>query len=53
LPRAKGDVIEYAAVFAKSDFTLGAAIEIVEDNFREAALRQMAEVMDVDDAWRC
>jgi len=52
LPRAKGDVIEHSAVFAQSDFALGAAIKIVEDNFREAAMRQTAEVVDINDPRR-
>jgi hypothetical protein len=52
LPRAKGDVIEHPADFAKSDFTLGAAIKIVEDNFRETPLGQMAEVLDINDPRR-
>jgi len=52
LPRAKGEVIEHPAVFAQSDFTLGAAIKIVEDNFRKTALGQMAEVVDIDDPRR-
>ena len=52
LARAKGDVIEYPAVLAKSDFTFGAPIEIVEDDFRKTALRQTTEVVDIDNSWR-
>jgi len=48
--RAQGDIFEYAAVLAQRDFALGAAVEIVEDNFGEAATRQRPEVMDADDA---
>jgi len=53
LPRAKGEVIEYPAVFPKSDFSLCTAVQIVEDYSGETALRQMAEVVDINDAGRC
>jgi len=53
LPSATGDVIEYPAVFPKSDFTLCTAVKIVEDYSGETALREMAEVVDINDAGRC
>jgi len=53
LPRAKGEVIEYPAVFPKSDFSLCTAVKIVEDYSGETTLRQMAEVVDINDAGRC
>jgi hypothetical protein len=52
LSRAKGDVVEYPAVFPKSDFTLCTAVKIVEDYSGETALREAAEVVDVNDVGR-
>ena len=48
--RAEEDVIKDAAIFAESDFAVGAAIEVIENNAREAALRHFAKIVDVDDA---
>jgi len=47
---AERDVVEDAAIFTQSDFAVGAAVEIVEDDAREAALRHFAEIVDIDDA---
>jgi hypothetical protein len=52
LARTEGDVVKNAAIFAESDFALGATIEIIEDDFGKAALRQGAEIVNVDDARR-
>jgi len=52
LAGAKGDVIEYPAVFPKSDFTLCTAVKIVEDYSGETAFREVEEVVDINDAGR-
>jgi hypothetical protein len=53
LARSKGDVVENATILAQGEFVFGAAVEIVKDNLGEPALRQIAEVLDIDDAGRC
>jgi hypothetical protein len=50
LARAESEVIEDSAILAQGHFALGPAVEIVEDNFGETALCQIAEVVDVNDA---
>ena len=51
--RTEEDVVKDATIFAESDFAVGAAIEIIENNAREAALRHFAKIVDIDDAgWR-
>ena len=50
--RTERDVVEGAAVFAQSDFAVGASIEIIEDCFGQAPLGKGAEVADVDDGRR-
>ena len=37
MPRAKGDILIHAAIFAECDFTFGSAIKIVEDSLWHAA----------------
>src|ERR1700687_3227093 len=53
LARSKGEVVENATILAQGEFAFGAAVEIVKDNLGEPALRQIAEVLDIDDAGRC
>ena len=48
--RTKGHIVEDAAVFAEGYFAVGAAVEIVEDDFGQAATCGAAEITDVDDA---
>jgi hypothetical protein len=48
LTRAESDRLERATVFAQGDFPIGAAVKIVEDNFRYAALGNSPKIADVD-----
>jgi len=50
--RAKGDVVKDAAIFAEGDFGVGAAVEVIEDDARNTALGDFAEIVDVDDGGR-
>ncbi len=50
--RTEGDVVEDAAVLAQRDFSIGAAIEVIEDWPRKPALRQRPEIADTDDMGR-
>jgi hypothetical protein len=45
------DVLKGAAVLGEGEFSVGAAIEVVEDCFGAAALGDTAKIFDVDDAW--
>jgi hypothetical protein len=49
---AKRDVVKDAAVFAERNFAVSAAVEIVEDDAREATLGDCAKVVNVDGAGR-
>jgi hypothetical protein len=53
VPRAEGDVIEYAAIFAKRDFALGSAIEVIENGLRKSFAGDGAEILDADNARGC
>jgi len=44
---AESYVTKGAAIFGERLFGFGAAIEIIEDGAREAALRQAAQIFDV------
>src|SRR5437762_8523047 len=48
--RAKREVRKDPGVFAERDLVVGAAVDVVEHDFREPALRQAAKVGDVDGA---
>ncbi len=50
--RTEDNVIKDAAIFAEGDFAVGAAVEVIEDDAREAAFGADAEVVDVDDGRR-
>src|SRR5579885_997503 len=49
LTRTQDHVVVHALVLTKRDFVFGAAIEVIEDNFRQAALGEAAQVRDIDD----
>jgi hypothetical protein len=53
LMRAKDDVLERAAIFAKCALRLGATVEIIKDNSGKAAFSQIAKVRDVDGSHSC
>jgi hypothetical protein len=48
----EGDVLIDAAIFAEGDLAFGAAIKVVEDGPRYAALGEGAEIRDADYAGR-
>jgi hypothetical protein len=48
----KEDIVEGAGIFPERGFVFRAAIEIVEDGARQAALGEAAKILDVDDAGR-
>jgi hypothetical protein len=50
--RTKEDVLVSATVLGKSEFGIGAAIEVIEDSFGAATLCDATEILNVDDAWR-
>src|SRR5579864_484940 len=52
IARAECDGFKGAIIFAQGRFALGAAVEIVEDGSRQAALGPAAQIFNVDDARR-
>src|SRR5216683_4524155 len=46
-------VLKDAAILSERDLAFGAAIEIVEDPFRNSATRHRPEIVDANDAGRC
>ena len=50
---AKGDIVEYTAVLAESDFSVGATVKVIEDWPGKAATSQRPEITNTDDAGRC
>jgi hypothetical protein len=52
IPRAKRDFFKGAAIFTQSDFTVGAAVNIIEDNAWKTAFGSAAQISDIDDARR-
>jgi hypothetical protein len=50
MTRTEGNVLIDAAVFAEGHFTIGAAIEVIEDGAGHATLSDGAEISDADDA---
>src|SRR5579862_8943240 len=51
--RPEDDVIEHPAVFPQGDFTIGAAIEIVEDGPRQSTLGQGPKIPNAYHTRRC
>ena len=49
LARPEGHVGKRALIGAQRDLVLGAAVDIVEDHWRQTALRHPAQVGNVDD----
>jgi hypothetical protein len=52
LAGAKYYVFKYSRIFAEGDFVFGAAIDVVKDQFRKAATREVSEVGNIDDMRR-
>jgi len=50
--RTECDAIEGAAIFAERGLGFGAAVDVVEDDARQPALRRTPEIVDADDAMR-
>jgi hypothetical protein len=48
----EGNVLINAAILAQSDFTFGAAIEVIEDGAGHATLGDASEIPDADHARR-
>jgi hypothetical protein len=46
-------VLKDAAILSERDLAFGAAIEIVENPFRNSATRHRPEILDANDAGRC
>ena len=53
MARAKGNVVEDAAVLAKRDFTIGAAIQVIENRPWKPATSQGPEIVNTNDVGRC
>src|SRR5258708_26007184 len=47
--RTEGYVAKGATIFVEREFRFGAAIEVVEDCFRQTALGKAAQIFDIDD----
>jgi hypothetical protein len=50
--RPEGYVLESTSIFAKRNLIFRAAIEIIENNFRQPPASQRAEILYVNDLWR-
>jgi hypothetical protein len=50
LTGSKGNFFEGAAIFSQGDLTVRAAIEIIENDLRQAPLGDPAEVANIHDA---
>src|ERR1700722_2716808 len=48
----KGYIIKHAAIFSQCDFALRAAIQIIENNLGETALRYAPQIIDIHDMRR-
>jgi len=47
--RAKRNITKRAAIFSQGDLAFGSAIQIIKDGTRKAALRDPAEIFNIDD----
>jgi len=47
IARPKKDVVERAVIFAERGFVVGAAVEVIKDSAREAALGETAKIFDI------
>lgn len=50
LPRAKSHLLERAAIFAQRDLALGSAVNVIEDDLRQAPLGDKPQIADINDA---
>jgi hypothetical protein len=52
LAGAKYYVFKYSGIFAEGDFVFGAAIDVIKNQLRKAAAREISEVGNIDDMRR-
>jgi hypothetical protein len=48
--RTKQNIAKRPTVFRQRELAFGSAIQVVEHRLREPALRQTAQILDIDDA---
>ena len=53
MTRPESDVIKAPAILSQRNLSVGAAVEVIEDRFRQPAASQGSQVCDTDDARRC
>jgi hypothetical protein len=52
LSRPKHDIIEYAVILAKRDFSFGSAVQVIKDNFRQSPAGTLTKIVNVHDVRR-
>jgi len=52
MARSEGNILKSAPIFAKRNLVFCAAIQVIENNFRQPATSQGSEILYVDDPWR-